>query len=105
VSCFDGNVPSLITGTSVSGYHLVNFKYDNRNNLKSIEYFDQMGNPCNTKVDNYGNVSRIEISYKGNMISSQKWYLTNSDIPVKVLDCYNSECMTNAGSMMVFLHK
>jgi serine/threonine protein kinase len=105
VSCFDGNVPSLISGTSVSGYHLVNFKYDNRNNLKSIEYYDQMGNPCNTKVDNYGDVSRIEISYKGNMISSQKWYLTNSDIPVKVLDCYNSECMTNSGSMMVYLHK
>ena len=105
VTYFDGDSPSSVVGTTVAGYHSIHFKYDNHNKLISIEYFDENDEPKNIMVQSNGNVSRIELLYKGNNISSQKWFLANSNIPTKVLDCYNSECMTTAGLVMRFLNK
>ena len=105
VAYFDNEVPSSVLGTTVAGYHSINYNYNNENKLISIEYLDENYNHTNANVYSYGEVSRVELLYKGNKISEQKWYLANSEIPIKVLDCFNSECMTSGGLVMRFLHK
>lgn len=102
---YDSKIPINISNAEVNGYHKIQYFYDEQNRLEKIEYFNKDNEPVNVTINKYPSVQKITFEYQGRGIIRQKWFEAGSDIPKKVIDCIENQCMSTVGWSISFVNK
>lgn len=101
---FRGDRPAMLNNriSFASHYHSIRYSYDFSNRVTSIEYFDDAGKPINAEIRIEGDTpikcQRVEYTYTGMQIASERLYDSGEIAAPVVLNCGKKNCLMSTGT-------